>query len=990
MEEMVTKKFKEEYARLNTKQREVVDTIEGPVMVVAGPGTGKTTILTLRIANILLKTDTPASGILALTFTEAGVKAMRRKLREIIGDLALEVPIHTFHGFAASVIAEFEDHFPHLSRSKQITDVEAESLLRNILKQKKFGKLRPLGDPDFYVAKIIGTVSKAKQEAWTPEMLKSFAEEEIERIKNDPDMLSSRGKSRGELKAEALRQIEKCERTIIFSDVYQDFENRKKEERKIDFDDLIFELLKTLRENRLLLQILQEKFLYILLDEHQDTNDAQNLIVRHLADFFETPNLFVVGDEKQAIYRFQGASVENFLSFQKIWGSMKVISLKDNYRSHQYILDASFKMIEKNYGESEHKNLRVKLKSGIKEKAKPLDLIIAPNSETEENYLIEELRKLVRKKDKATAAVIVRKNNDVAKIFSLLEESGIPASAERGANIFSHPIGMLFFSLLEFLSGPGNTESLTETFALGLWGLDFERRAKFIKLARSGNLSEIEKEIPLIHKLQEKLSETDALEFLYLAADISGFAEMASKSSLSVEVWRGIIALAEDLIRTNSIENPRTLIKELLSYKKSAERRTIKITAGEASSRITIMTAHSSKGLEFDYVFLPYATEESWIRKNRGSYFVLPKEKDEEDDVRDERRLFYVALTRARKHISISFHEKDSGGKETAALRFVDELDQNFISERKLPEKISLKTPRNFENMETKRSFEYIEYAKNILLHNGLSVTALNHFLECPNKFFYKSILKVPEAPNASSEKGSAMHEAVANVWKEMASFLPSEPSKKITDIIKASVENYFKHSLLPLHEKEAVLEGLISNAPKVATALKEHFSRKGIVSTEIWMERYFGYIPSQSLNKTTEAIEVKLHGKLDAIVEQKNKILVYDYKTREAMSENAIKGETKGGDGSYFRQLVFYKMLLEENNRFKGKTIEPALVFIKPDKAGRCPVITLPIGEADILKVKSEIFSLLESVWSGTILTSTCFDPQCKYCSYRKLLRTG
>ena len=176
---MITPKFKTEYSKLNPKQKEAVDTIEGPVMVMAGPGTGKTTILTLRIANILLKTDTPPSGILALTFTEAGTKTMRAKLREIIGETALDVPIHTFHGFAASVITEFQDHFPHLSKSGQITEVEAEMLIREILKQKKFNKLRPLGEPDFYVSKILSTISDARKEAWTPEMIKVFAEEEI-------------------------------------------------------------------------------------------------------------------------------------------------------------------------------------------------------------------------------------------------------------------------------------------------------------------------------------------------------------------------------------------------------------------------------------------------------------------------------------------------------------------------------------------------------------------------------------------------------------------------------------------------------------------------------------------------------------------------------------------------------------------------------------------------------------------------------------------
>jgi len=991
---MTTKKFKEEYAKLNKKQREAVDAIEGPVMVIAGPGTGKTTILTLRIANILLRTDTPASGILALTFTEAGAKTMRAKLREIIGNLALEVPIHTFHGFAASVIAEFQDHFPHLSRSKQITDIEAEMFLRNILNQKKFWKLRPIGNPDFYITKIIETISNAKQEAWTPEMLKIFAKDEIERIKKDTESISSRGKSKGELKAESLKHIEKCERTIIFADVYESYENKKLEERKIDFDDLIFELLKTLREDNLLLQNLQEKFLYILLDEHQDTNDAQNLIVRTIADFFDTPNLFVVGDEKQAIYRFQGASVENFLSFQKIWSNMKVISLTDNYRSHQHILDASFKMIGRNYGEKEHQAFRIKLKSGVKEEAKLLDLVIAPNLETEEIYLVEKLREFMKKNDKSTIAIIVRKNSEVAKIFSLLEESGIPVSAERGTNVFSHPAGMLYFLLLEGLSNPGNIEALAETFALGLWNLNFAKQAKFIKLARSGNLAEIEKGIPVLSKLQKEISNTGTIEFLYLAADLSGFTEIVNRSPLSVEVWRSTIALAEDLANTNHIENPKSLIKELLAYKKSSEGRSIKINTGQAKSQITIMTAHGSKGLEFDYVFLPYATEESWIGKSHGSYFALPKEKEGNDDIRDERRLFYVSLTRARKHISISFHQEDGIGKARTALRFIDELDQNFISQIKLPQKIKLKPLQSVEKIKERQNSEYIEYSKRVLLENGLSVTALNHFMKCPNRFFYRSILKLPEAPSASSEKGSAMHEALANVWKEVIKKRSKEVrAVEITRIIEKTVKEYFKHSLLPLLEREVVLEELLINASKIATALEKHFLQEGKVFTESWVENFFEH------NYKKEGINIKLHGKLDVLIEQENKILVFDYKTTEAKSVANIKGEIKSagqrGIGDYFRQLIFYKILLEGNVKFKNpstslrasKTIEPALVFVKPDSKGRCLTISLPIERLDTERVKSEISKLLESVWSGKLFTETCGDKDCKYCGYRKLL---
>lgn len=977
---MITKAFEEEYKKLNKAQKEAVDAIEGPVMVIAGPGTGKTTILTLRIANILRLTDTPPSGILALTFTDAGVKAMRKKLREIIGERALEVPIHTFHGFAASVLSEFGDHLPHLARSKQITEVEAESIVREIIKDSKYKKLRPLGDPDYYIQKIIGGVSDCKQEAWTPEMAREHAKAEIERIKNDPESISSRGATKGRLKAEAERKIEKCERTVIFADVYAEYEMRKKEQRRIDFDDLIFELLLALKEDELLKKSLQEKYLYILVDEHQDTNDSQNMIIKILADFFETPNLFVVGDEKQAIYRFQGASVENFLSFQKTWKDIKTISLGENYRSHQKILDASFAMIEKNYSTDELSRLRVRLAAGSNVPETPLEVISAPNMETEELNLVDRVREIIGK-DLGNIAIIVRKNSEVSKIFRLLEAEGVPASAERGTNIFGHPLGILAFSLFSFLNDPSESESLALTLAGNLWNLDFKTSAKLIKSVRSGNLAEIEKTLPVIKELRSEIKDSGVVEFLIMAGEESGLLELASKDPLSMEVWRGIIGLAEEIAGAKDIEDPGVLITELMSYKKSAERRSIKIKTGQVGSKVAVMTAHSSKGLEFDYVFLPYATEESWIRRSRGSAFVLPKDKEEGDDTKDERRLFYVSLTRAKRHVVISFHREDGSGSLMTPLRFIDELDRKFIARTEIEGKEKKNSKTNLERKKKKQNKELVEYSKRILEENGLSVTALNHFANCPSEFFYKSILKIPEAPSPSSEKGNAMHQALSDIWKYLKrERVKDYNEKKAAGIIEETVKNYLKNSFLPKNEKEAVLLELLENAPGVAKSLREHFSQKGNVTTEGWFEGIFEH----KIN--AKNVELKLHGKLDALLEQDNRVLIYDYKTREAMSERAIKGETRNEDGNYFRQLVFYKILLRNNSRFADKEINPALVFVKPNSRVDCPTVFLPITKSDMEKTGSEIKALIESVWSGTLLSATCTDPACKYCALKKL----
>ncbi len=972
---MTTEVFEQAYQALNSRQREAVDTIDGPVMVIAGPGTGKTQILALRIAKILLSGNgTPPSAILCLTFTDAGAREMRRRLRVIIGGAAEEVRVHTYHGFAGSIIAEFPDHFPHLARSKQITEIEAETFIRDILKDKKFIKLRPAGDPDFYVGKIIQAIEQAKKEAWTPEIMRSFAQEEIERVNNNETSISSRGVSKGQLKGEALKQIEKGERTVLFADVYQEYEERKKADRKMDFNDLIIELLKALREDKLLLQIIQEKFLYLLVDEHQDTNDSQNMLIRTIADFFDSPNLFVVGDEKQAIFRFQGASVENFLRFQNLWQSMKVISLTDNYRSHQGILDASFALIENNYAPGESPDLRVKLIARSTLETGPVEVVLAGNTDAGDQYLLEQTTKIIKQEPRKTIAIIVRRNREVEHLLSLFEAGGIVAQAERGVDVFSHPVGILFFDLIEYMAHPGNIEALARSIAAGLWNLNFEQKTLLIRSIRSGNVAVLGKEIPAIKKLQKEITRDGAIAFLIEAARQSGFDQIAERNPLSAEVWRSIVVLAQDLARQNRLQSGVALIEALLAYRQSAEKKSLKITIGRPDSQVKIMTAHGSKGLEYDYVFLPYATEEVWLSKKHGSSFVFPREKGDDDDIRDARRLFYVALTRAKKRAVIISDLEDNLQKEFSPLRFITELETGSVAKVTLPAVFEGGSRGNIVNCDLLRGQEIINYAKNILTESGLSVTALNHFTECPSKFLYKSIFKLPEAPSSSSEKGNAMHEALALVFHQA-----NKDEEAVMITMAGVIKTYFEQSLLPAFEKEPAMEELLINALPVSRALAPLLALSGRVLTETWVKT-----PYTGRYQTEEAI-ILLHGKLDLVIEDENRVLVFDYKTREAMSINAIKGETKSDSGCYFRQLIFYKLLLAGDERLKNKIIEPALVFIKPDQKGRCPIISIPIEKKDEERVKKEIGSLIDSVWSGELLTAQCGEKKCEWCALKQ-----
>ncbi len=1001
--------FDSKYSHLNKAQKEAVDTIEGPVMVIAGPGTGKTTILTLRIANILKQTDTPANGILAITYTDAGVKAMRTKLQEIIGDRAHDVRIHTFHGFASSIISEYPDHFLHLGELKQMTDIEQETLIRSIISDPKFSSIRPAGKPDAYISGIIRSIDDAKREALTPEMVRQHAAREITRIKNDESSISSRGATKGQLKADAKEQIEKCTRTILFSEVYELYEAKKLEAKKMDFNDLIIELLLALRNDELLLRLIQERYLYIHVDEHQDTNDAQNFIIGLIAEFFETPNIFIVGDEKQAIYRFQGASVENFLLLQSKWTTMKLISLDMNYRSHQSILDASFGMIEKNYEEGQYKDLRVKLKSGrvklqeagnkeslnTNSSTDAVEVIIGENVSATEVFLVEKLKSLLGnelKDSKMTVAIIVRRNRDLGRIIRLLESHHIPVSSERSVDIFSHPVGRLFFDLIEYLVDTSKTDALAKTVIAGMWSVPFEKGVEVIRALKSNQSGTIEKEIPKLLRIQRQMLNDGAVGFLIHAAQESGFTDIVARDPSYIHVWRGIVSLAESLAREGAINDPSILIQSMLAYRTSAETRTVKVSVGAPDVPIRAMTAHGSKGLEFDYVFIPYATDESWIGRPKGASFVLPKKRTVDSDVKDIRRLFYVALTRAREKATVLSAREESDGKTLTPLRFIEELDKRHVEVTNLGRVGAEKVHEEEENEigKEERKIELtptqqklIDMTKQVLAEKGLSVTALNHFLDCPNKFLYQSILKMPQAPSVSAEKGTAMHAAISAVWRVKIAKGGVITSKEIQDTLMGSVTEYFSTSFLPKTEKETVLKSLVEDIPAVSRELLPHFNITDnlMAFTEIWVKTEFkGTFVNQS-------ITIPIHGKLDALVDTGGEAIVYDYKTKKAMSVNAIKGETKtDSDGNYFRQLIYYKMLVGDDVRWRSRRISPALVFITPDDKGRCPIISLPIETTDTDRVKKEIQMLVDSIWSGDIIQKKCSDDKCEWCGLREI----
>ena len=347
-------KFQQAYQRLNKLQKAAVDHIEkGPLMVIAGPGTGKTQVLALRIANILKVTDARPDTILALTFTEAAAKNMRERLLEMIGKDAYYVQINTFHAFCRQVIADFPEYFPLKRDSEHLPDLERYQIFEELIDEFKPENLRPLNDHYLYVNDIINSISDLKREGISVlefEKIVEFEEKELESLKAET-------KSKTKIQ-KAEKKFKKNKDLLL---LYQEYQQKLQEKLRYDYDDMINFVVEAFEENEILLREYQENLHYFLVDEYQDTNTAQNKLVNLLVSYWEErggqADLAVVGDPNQAIYRFQGASVENVLAFTRVYPNATIITLDQAYRCPQNIYNMATELISYNKLSSEEINL---------------------------------------------------------------------------------------------------------------------------------------------------------------------------------------------------------------------------------------------------------------------------------------------------------------------------------------------------------------------------------------------------------------------------------------------------------------------------------------------------------------------------------------------------------------------------------------------------------------------------------------------------------
>ncbi len=967
---MISKKFQIEYTKLNKEQKEAVDTIEGPVMVIAGPGTGKTQILAMRIANILIKTQVNPSNILALTFTNSGVYAMRKRLLDIVGQASYAVHIHTFHSFCNDIIKTFPEKFLFAQKINQLTDLEQIKLIQKIIDKKELETLKPLKAPYYYQNDILKAINDLKQEGIEPEEFKDLLKKE----KND-------------------------KKNIELSEIYASYQKNLEKEGLYDYSDMILFVRDALKKDKELLSYYQEKFQYILIDEYQDTNSAQNEIANILGSFDPNPNIFVVGDDEQSIFRFQGASLENILNFKETYPQAKLIILDKNYRSGQKILDASKALISNNLKQIFQV---LKIEKNLKSQVKNIKGEIFAgefSSEEVENYFVaKKIQELIKKGVKPSEiAVIYKQHRDAEKLIDTLAKLNIPYQLEIGANCLDDIEIMKIIKILKVIAKPFSEETQPLIFEILHYPF-FD--IKSIDLYKTSSAA-YQQRIKIFDILQKDKKFNNFLNLIFSCAKsfkTKTFAEAFEETINTTGYLNYLLTLPESVNHLNRLQslfeeikivntkNKNLTLEKFLDYLDDLEKNNLQIKEKELDinyEAVKFMTAHKAKGLEFEFVFIIRFIEKHWGESRKRELIKLPNgllrtATVDDENSEEERRLFYVAMTRAKKEIYITY-ALTYNESQTVHLPsiFLQELPTKHLNqiitdkfEKQFIERLKLKfAPKLWKPHKALK-----EFLSDILKDFYLSPTSFNNYLNCPQSFYYNQLLKVPKVKTFSQCYGTAVHKALEQFMRKFQrDFKLPKKEELITFFEKA-----LNAEILSEADYKRALSIGISTLKKYFYANKKSWKKSGPpLNVEYNFGSHnvhFGHIP---ITGKIDKIEM-----LDSIG---NKVKITDYKTMQPLSLNQILGKTKAEDKDELYQTFFYKLLAENDPQFKWIVSEIEFDFLSP-KDEKFIKVNVPIDEKQYREfkdlVKKTYTDISKLKFSPTDDKSACekYNKKCEY----------
>ncbi|HRY60466.1 MAG TPA: ATP-dependent DNA helicase [Patescibacteria group bacterium] len=945
---MQTKEILEE---LNDAQREAVTYDGGPLMVVAGAGTGKTKVIISKIAYLISEKKAKPSEILAITFTKKAAAEMEERLDIVLPYGYNDVKACNFHSLAEEFLRENAYSLGYSTAFKILTEPQQILFIRDHIFDFNLKVYRPLGDPTRFVQDMIHHFSHLKDELIGPYQYLEFAQN-----------LSNKADSKIE-KEYAEQQLE-----LAYS--YKTYQELMALNDRMDFGDLIFNMNKALREKEQLLSNFRKKYKYILVDEFQDTNFAQNELLKVLTleipndqcpipnkiqnpknlqlTTYNLPTITVVGDDDQSIYKFRGADISNILEFKENWEDTKQVVLTENYRNTQEILDASYKLIQFNNPDRlETKyGINKKLNSNMQNGKKP-ELLFFENATEEAANVAEEIRKLkeINKEIKySDFAILIRSNNQALPFTNALSGKKIPYLFTGNEGLFRKSIIKNVIAFFSILINPADNLALFNLLVGEFVGVDFDRISVVLHKVRSknipleeylrtedekvlekdlgkGNLENIKEILEILQNIRRESITASAGEVLYKFISDSGYLKKLATNEKKGDMNSGekIVSISHFFDRILGFQEANLDV----GIQKFMEYLNLLLEIGEDPTdemddptydAVKILTIHGAKGLEFKYVFMVGLSDSKFPSRNMGDPIRFPKELkggwvgvDENEDEPDsktlhlaeERRLFYVGMTRAAERLYLTFG-RDYGGKKSVKIsRFVVEA---LGTENVNPEYSKQTELERIEHFAPK---EVPLYSTRLKLKDEklrLSRAEVDDYLTCPRKYKFIHITPIKLMTNHQIIFGRAIH-------------------KVIEEYYKAKISN----DKLQITNKSQIQNSKTLNMDQLLEIYKQNWSSEGFISAEHEKQRYdegIGVIKKfvAEYSNNIEVLEIEkpfkfeienniIEGRIDALEKTSNGgVGIIDFKTSEI--DDQKKADNRARDNT---QLGVYALAIKE-----------------------------------------------------------------------------
>lgn len=938
----------------NSKQQQAIDILNGQVMLLAGPGTGKTFTVIHRIEKMLADGVEPSS-ILCLTFSDAAASEMRQRLIKKMGVVASAVDIYTYHSFCNDLIKTYPDKFEMTSGVKLITDAEKISIMKECIDDANLKFFVPSrADRYFFTKNFISYVEKLKTQRVSkdeymacidtnPMLMPRYKELESE-IYEREQAGNTKNKTRYNELEKIKTNIEKAKELWTLFELYS---TKMINKNLIDFSDMINLVLTSFEEDSQFLSEVSNKYKYFLVDEYQDTNDLQNQIIFNLLDGNDEKNIFVVGDDDQIIYGFQGAKSDNIENFLTKYPNTTVICLEENNRSTQTILDFSNLIVNQDENRLEN-NLYFKEKYNISKKltAKNPKIIVKDKKIKriqfgeilqEFNYIVDDIKTLIEsdfapktdedKIDYSQIAIISKKRAELQTFAELLKGKNIPFQIDEGKSIFAIRSTILIYFYIKAMNNYLTSSDklfgllLSEPFKIDqqdynkileekrLWKKD--ESSDFITLMRNlngwKNPEKITKFLETFDYLQDYASSNNlrntVVEIINRTGLLTYFYKSGKNRSENLAGIRKIISEATDFQNSDSTKN----LSDFVKYLDDCFENEIDINLDKDSvvqNAVQLMTYHGSKGREFEYVYLPNLISSNWEDfRMPGEYKLITEDVPDKDAAQAKKdsellKLLFVGITRAKHTLTISFADSNNGKAQQITKYLEPTANYDFDSEQFECSADDLTTEfyRSvssdvFDNQKAFKN-EIEERVKSVVL----SPSRLNDYLSCPRKFFYVKVLgiDVEEADWDGANFGTLIHsllERAVKVAKESA--YPT--LEEILEKFRLGMDG-MKFS------SEAKKEKYFKQGQKLLTNYYPYFSQIPISRiTDIEFSFYGVDVDGDFITGKIDRIEKNSDGTFE----------LYDYKTGNYTSEKKIAPNEE--KQNYFNQLCFYKYAYEK-----------------------------------------------------------------------------